>query len=107
MESSVVLKMEQWRREMSRAFEEVAQNSDDALQEMFLATIHQDSSDCDEEVKWRRRGGRRMGREFVHMDRELWHEHLVRDYFAPTPIDHIWRQFTLEAKAGQKKASHV
>lgn len=90
MESSSVVKMEQWRREMSRAFEEVAQDSDDELQEMFLATIHQDSNDSDEEVKWRRRGGSCMGREFVHRDKELWHEHLVRDYFVPTPtFDHV------------------
>ena len=98
MESSIVVKMEQWRCEMLRAFEEVAQDSDDELQEMFLATIDQDSSDSNEEVKWRGRGGSRMGREFVHRDKELWHEHLVKDYFAPTPtFDHVKfrRQFRM------------
>lgn len=90
MEPSIVVKMEQWQREMLRAFEKVAQDSDDELQEMFLATIHQDSSDSDKQVKRRWRGGSRMGREFVHRDKELWHEHLVTDYFAPTPtFDHV------------------
>lgn len=102
-EPSIVVKMEQWRCEMSKAFEEVAQDSDDELQEMFLTTIHQDSSDSDEEVKRRRRGGSRMGREFVHMDRELWHGHLVRDYFAPTPtFDHVKfrRRFRMRREHG-------
>jgi hypothetical protein len=84
VESLIVVKMEQWRREMSRTFEKIAKDSDDELQEKFLATIHQNSSDSDEEVKQRRRGCSCLVRMFVHMDKKLWHEHLVRDYFAPT-----------------------
>jgi len=41
-------------------------------------------------MRWRPRSGSRMERAFVHRDQELWHEQLVKDYFAPTPtIDHV------------------
>ena len=49
-----------------------------------MAAIHQDSSEFDEEMRPKR--GSCMGRAFVHRVRELWHEHLVRDYFSSTPV---------------------
>ena len=82
--------MEQWRGEMERQLQQSLHDSDDEVEEVFFATLHQDSSDSDEGMRSRPRRGSRMGRAFVHRDRELWHEHLVRDYFAPTPVfDHV------------------
>jgi hypothetical protein len=82
--------MEQWRGEMERQLQQTFHDSDDEAEKNFLATLHQDSSDFDERMRSRPRRGSRMGRAFVHRDRELWHEHLVRYYFAPTPVfDHV------------------
>ena len=75
---------------METQLQQALHDSDDKVEEIFLATLHQDSSDSDEGMRSRPRRGSHMGRVFVHRDRELWHEHLVKDYFAPTPVfDHV------------------
>ena len=78
--------MDRWRAELAGHIQQALDDSDDDVQEHFLAAIHQDSSESDEEMRQRRRGGSCMGRAFVHRDRELWHEHLVRDYFSSTHV---------------------
>ena len=78
--------MEQWRAELAQTIQQALDDSDDEVQEHFLAAIHEYSSESDEEMRQRPRRGSCMGRNFVHRDRELWHEHLVRDYFASTPV---------------------
>jgi hypothetical protein len=78
--------MEQWRAELAGAIQHALDDSDDEVHEHFLAAIHQDSSEYDEEMRQRPKKGSCMGRAFVHKNRELWHEHLVRDYFSSTHI---------------------
>ena len=78
--------MERWRAELAGALQHALDDSDDDGEEHFMAAIHQDSSESDEEMRQRPRRESCMGRAFVHRVRELWHEHLVRDYFSSTSV---------------------
>ena len=61
--------MERWRADLAGAIEHALHDSDDDVQEHFLAAIHHDSSESDEEMRQRPRRGSCMGRAFVHRDK--------------------------------------
>jgi hypothetical protein len=81
--------MEEWRAELEAAIERGLPDSRDddseVEQEAFLDAFDEWVGDSDAGPRRPRWGGSRVGRQYVHRDREVGHDCLFHDYFSDDP----------------------